>query len=45
MIKLVMLEPNPSVSEQEPGDSRWVYVDGEEFDKKSELDSVMCMAM
>ncbi|HIF9333895.1 TPA: ATPase RavA domain-containing protein [Photobacterium damselae] len=34
MIKLVMLEPNPSVSEQEPGDSRWVYVDGEEFDKK-----------
>ncbi|WP_305458273.1 ATPase RavA domain-containing protein [Photobacterium leiognathi] len=34
MIKLVMLQQNPSVSEQEPGDSRWVYVDGDEFDKK-----------
>ncbi|PSV10399.1 ATPase RavA domain-containing protein [Photobacterium leiognathi] len=34
IIKLVMLQQNPSVSEQEPGDSRWVYVDGDEFDKK-----------
>lgn len=34
MIKLVMLQHNPSVSEQESGDSRWVYVDGEEFEKK-----------
>lgn len=34
MIKLVMLQQNPSVSEQESGDSRWVYVDGEEFEKK-----------
>ncbi|KLV07875.1 MULTISPECIES: ATPase RavA domain-containing protein [Photobacterium] len=34
MIKLVMLQQNPSVSEQENGDSRWVYVDGDEFEKK-----------
>lgn len=34
MIKLVMLQQNPSVSEQEKGDSRWVYVDGDEFEKK-----------
>ncbi|RWX54919.1 ATPase RavA domain-containing protein [Photobacterium chitinilyticum] len=34
MIKLVMLQHNPSVSEQESGDSRWVYVDGDEFEKK-----------
>ncbi|MGR5148487.1 ATPase RavA domain-containing protein [Photobacterium alginatilyticum] len=34
MIKLVMLQQNPSVSEQETGDSRWVYVDGDEFEKK-----------
>ena len=34
MIKLVMLQHNPSVSEQETGDSRWVYVDGDEFEKK-----------
>ncbi|MGF1686755.1 DUF3763 domain-containing protein [Photobacterium japonica] len=34
MIKLVMLQHNPSVSEQEKGDSRWVYVDGDEFEKK-----------
>ncbi|UTV30086.1 ATPase RavA domain-containing protein [Photobacterium atrarenae] len=34
MIKLVMLQQNPSVSEQESGDSRWVYVDGDEFEKK-----------
>ena len=34
MIKLVMLQQNTSVSEQELGDSRWVYVDGDEFDKK-----------
>jgi MoxR-like ATPase len=34
MIKLVMLQQNPSVSEKEQGDSRWVYVDGDEFDKK-----------
>ncbi|WP_170915145.1 AAA family ATPase [Enterovibrio nigricans] len=34
MIKLVMLEANPSVSEKEKGDSRWVYVDAAEFEKK-----------
>ncbi|MGF1729460.1 ATPase RavA domain-containing protein [Photobacterium kasasachensis] len=34
MIKLVMLQHNTSVSEQEKGDSRWVYVDGDEFEKK-----------
>ncbi|MGF1723673.1 ATPase RavA domain-containing protein [Photobacterium nomapromontoriensis] len=34
MIKLVMLQQNPSVSEQEKGDSRWVYVDGDDFEKK-----------
>lgn len=34
MIKLVMLQQNPSVSEQEKGDGRWVYVDGDEFEKK-----------
>lgn len=34
MIKLVMLQQNPSVSEQENGDSRSVYVDGDEFEKK-----------
>ena len=34
MIKLVMLQQNPSVSEQETGDSRWVYVDGDELEKK-----------
>ncbi|KHT64323.1 ATPase AAA [Photobacterium gaetbulicola] len=34
MIKLVMLQQNPSVSEQENGDSRWVYVDGDDFEKK-----------
>ncbi|OAN13083.1 AAA family ATPase [Photobacterium jeanii] len=34
MIKLVMLQANPSVSEQEKGDGRWVYVDGDEFEKK-----------
>lgn len=34
MIKLVMLQHNPSVSEQEKGDSRWVYVDGDDFEKK-----------
>ncbi|CAG22760.1 conserved hypothetical protein [Photobacterium profundum SS9] len=34
MIKLVMLQQNPSVSEKEQGNSRWVYVDGDEFDKK-----------
>ncbi|WP_198158322.1 AAA family ATPase [Enterovibrio coralii] len=34
LIKLVMLEANPSVSEKEKGDSRWVYVDAAEFEKK-----------
>ncbi|MDV5167562.1 ATPase RavA domain-containing protein [Photobacterium rosenbergii] len=34
MIKLVMLQQNPSVSEQEKGDGRWVYVDGDDFEKK-----------
>ncbi|WEM45738.1 DUF3763 domain-containing protein (plasmid) [Photobacterium sp. DA100] len=34
MIKLVMLQQNPSVSEQENGDGRWVYVDGDDFEKK-----------
>ncbi|MDX1302956.1 ATPase RavA domain-containing protein [Photobacterium sp.] len=34
MIKLVMLQKNTSVSEKEKGDSRWVYVDGDEFEKK-----------
>ncbi|WP_028022545.1 AAA family ATPase [Enterovibrio calviensis] len=34
LIKLVMLDSNPSVSEKEKGDSRWVYVDAAEFEKK-----------
>lgn len=34
MIKLVLLQVNPSVSELEPGDSEWVYIDGDEFVKK-----------
>ncbi|AJR05866.1 DUF3763 domain-containing protein [Photobacterium gaetbulicola] len=34
MIKLVMLQQNPSVSEQENGDGRWAYVDGDDFEKK-----------
>ncbi|WP_407334448.1 AAA family ATPase [Enterovibrio sp. 27052020O] len=34
LIKLVMLDSNPSVSEKEKGDSRWVYVDATEFEKK-----------
>ncbi|OEE62968.1 AAA family ATPase [Enterovibrio norvegicus FF-33] len=34
LIKLVMLDTNPSVSEKEKGDSRWVYVDATEFEKK-----------
>jgi len=34
MIKLVLLQVNPSVSEIEPGDSEWVYIDGDEFIKK-----------
>ncbi len=34
LIKLVMLDSNPSVSEKEKGDSRWVYVDASEFEKK-----------
>ncbi|RXJ74613.1 AAA family ATPase [Veronia nyctiphanis] len=34
LIKLVVLESNPSVSEKEKGESRWVYVDAEDFEKK-----------
>ncbi|PMN94768.1 AAA family ATPase [Enterovibrio norvegicus] len=34
LIKLVMLDSNPSVSEKEKGDSRWVYVEASEFEKK-----------
>lgn len=29
-----MLDANPSVSEKEKGDSRWVYVEAAEFEKK-----------
>ncbi|AMG29203.1 AAA family ATPase [Grimontia hollisae] len=34
LVKFIMLEANPSVSEKEKGDSRWVYVDAAEFEKK-----------
>ncbi len=34
MIKLVLLQVNPSVSEISLGDSEWVYIDGDEFSKK-----------
>lgn len=34
MIKLILLQVNPSVSEIEPGDSEWVYIDGDELVKK-----------
>ncbi|USH05683.1 AAA family ATPase [Grimontia kaedaensis] len=34
LVKFVMLDSNPSVSEKEKGDSRWVYVDANEFEKK-----------
>ncbi len=34
MIRFALLQANPSVSEIHPGDSEWVYVDGEEFAKK-----------
>ena len=34
MIKLVLLQANPSVSETQEGDSECVYVDGEELAKK-----------
>lgn len=34
LIKFVMLDANPSVSEKEKGDSRWVYVEAGEFEKK-----------
>lgn len=44
LIKLVMLDSNPSVSEKEKGDSRWVYVDASEFEKKSKTARVMYTA-
>ena len=34
MVKLALLQVNPSVSETQEGDSEWVYVDGEELVKK-----------
>lgn len=34
LIKLVMLQGNMSVSEGEKGDSRWVYVNADDLDKK-----------
>ena len=34
MIKLVLLQANPSVSDIQKGDTEWVYVDGDEFVKK-----------
>lgn len=34
MIKFILLQVNPSVSEIFPGDSEWVYIDGDEFIKK-----------
>ncbi|MFD2178225.1 AAA family ATPase [Veronia pacifica] len=34
LIKFVVLESNPSVSEKEKGDTRWVYVDAGDFEKK-----------
>ncbi|MCW8995290.1 MAG: DUF3763 domain-containing protein [Psychromonas sp.] len=34
MIKLVLLQSNPSVSDIHPGDSEWIYIDGEELVKK-----------
>ncbi|MFT6927327.1 MAG: MoxR-like ATPase [Psychromonas sp.] len=34
MIKLVLLQVNPSVSEISPGDSEWVYIDGDDLAKK-----------
>lgn len=34
LIKLVMLQGNMSVSESEKGDSRWVYVNADDLDKK-----------
>ena len=34
MIKLVLLQANPSVSTTQEGDSEWVYVDADELVKK-----------
>jgi MoxR-like ATPase len=34
MIKFVLLQANPSVSDTQEGDSEWVYIDREEFTKK-----------
>ncbi len=33
LVKLVMLQSNMSVSESEKGDSRWVYVAKDDFDR------------
>ncbi len=35
MVKLVALASNPSVSEKESGDSRWVFVDATELEKNA----------
>ncbi|WP_434361488.1 AAA family ATPase [Parasalinivibrio latis] len=35
MVKLVVLASNPSVSERESGDSRWVFVDAVELEKQA----------
>ena len=34
MIKLVLLQVNPSVSDVQQGDAEWVYVDGQDLSKK-----------
>ena len=37
MVKLLLLENNPSVSETQPGNTDWVYIDADEFLKKIKL--------
>ncbi|OOE35738.1 AAA family ATPase [Salinivibrio kushneri] len=34
LVRFVLLRANPSVSEQEKGDSRWVYLDAADIEKK-----------
>jgi MoxR-like ATPases len=34
MVRFVLLSANPSVSEQEKGDSRWIYLDAADIEKK-----------
>lgn len=37
MVKMILLETNQSISETQPGDSEWVYIDANEFIKKIKL--------